>query len=397
MSEMKKMFPVAEIHWRNKLRNFGFMDPSVVERHWKNTCTSYTNVLLDPESNVVRLLGPEITQPIAISLHDQLVVERLLKDGYRFDSRPLWHRGDLCILKLAKRLPSYPRNNAMFAIMSVDTHLKTVIGTMKLEANDGKNIMRDVEIWDGVMSPDREVLGLSIGMVKHSHAIFESFETFVTLFHIKTQTEIRRLANLDNIMYAVDFDPRIESTNNYVLAGVCADDANSRCIATYEIGSANPLKKCSVEHLMDSEGDNAFYISYTRNGQYIVFQVLEGLGYSDEWLYNTYIFHSDTLEMIGKLRPAMTSGCHQNCIPFTKPIQSRCSDFLALPNAAKSGRRRDWDIILYRLPLQTDLTHQCRSVVLRNLRSSQDISQLPLPKKMRTFLMQAIPHQERER
>ena len=396
MSKISVMHPVAEIHWRSVIRRFGFTDSSCVERHWNKSCTNYTNVLLDPDTCVLKLLGPENTEPLSVSLAEHSGIKELLEDGYKIDSRPLWRRSDLCILKAAKRLPSYPRNNAKFAIIGIDTYLKLVLGMLKLETNDGKDVMRDIEIWDGIMSRNKEVMGLSVGMVKHSHAIFEAFETFVTIFDVHSQNEIKRYNHLDNIMCAIDFDPRIGGVN-YAIAGVCADNAHSRYLATYMLNCDEPLKKRSIETLIDSEADNEYYLSYTRDGQFIVLQVLEGLGYSDEWLFNTYIFNSDSLDIIGKLRPSMASGCHPNCTPLTRPIQSCCGDFLALPNAAGTKKRRDFDIIIYRLPCQVNLMHQCRSVLLRNLRSVNDINKLNLPSKLTDFLADALSHEDREK
>ena len=395
MSKINVMHPVAEIHWRSAIRRFGFTDSSCLERHWNNTCTNYTNVLLDPDTYLLKLLGPENTEPLSIPLSEHNGIKQLLQDGYRIDSRPLWRRADLCILKVSKRLPSYPRNNAKFAIVGIDTHLKLILGILKLETNDGKDTMRDIEIWDGIMSKNKEVMGLSIGMVKHSHAIFEAFETFVTIFDVNTQNEIKRYSHLDNIMCAIDFDPRVGGTN-YAIAGVCADNAHSRYIATYGLNCDSPLKKRSIESLIDSEADNEYYLSYTRDGQFLILQVLEGLGYSDEWLFNTYIFNSDTLHVTGKLRPAMASGCHPNCTPLTRPIQSCCGDYLALPNAANTKKRRDFDIMIYRLPCHVNLMHQCRSVLLRNIRCVGDINKLNLPQKLIDFLADALPHEDRE-
>ncbi len=395
MSRVNMMHPVAELHWRSAIRRFGFTDASCVERHWNNTCTNYTNVLLDPEAYDLKLLGPENTEPVSISLAEHAGIRKLLQEGYKIDSRPLWRRADLCVLKVAKRLPSYPRNNAKFAIVGVDTYLRAVLAVVKLEGNDGKDTMRDIEIWDGILSKNKEVLGLSVGMVKHSHAIFEAFETFVTIFDVNAQMEVKRYVHSDNIMCAIDFDPRVDGAD-YAIAGVCADSAQSRHLATYAGYGDSPLKRRSIESLADSEADNQYYLSYTRNGQFIILQVLEGLGYSDEWLFNTYIFNSDTLDIIGKLRPAMVSGCHPNCTPVTRPILSCCGDYLALPNARNSKAKNDYDIIIYRLPCQVNLMHQCRSVLLRNLLRCSDIRQLNLPKKLVDFLAEALLHEDKK-
>lgn len=398
MSESKlvQLQPAAELHWRGAVRRFGFTDTASLERHWSAACTNYTSVLLDSASCDLTLLGPGETEPVSMSLSHHEGVRELVREAYKVDSRPLWRRGELCVLKFAKRLPSYPRNNAKFAILGVDTYWKQVLCVLKLRSSDGKDTMRSVEIWDGILSKNKDVLGLSIGLLKHSHAIFDTFETFVTIFDVTTQEEVRRYSHLDNIMCAIDFDPRVEG-KNYAIAGVCAEDAHSRYLATYTWRSDLPVKKRSVDFLLDLEADNQYYLSYTRDGRFVVLQILEGLGYSDEWLFNTYLFNSDSLDIVGKLHPALASGCHPSCTPVTRPVQSNCGDFLALPSAGTSRRRRDVDISVYRLPCRVNLQHQCRSVVLRSLRRpSADLTRLHLPRRIVHFLAEALPFDGRK-
>lgn len=131
-----------------------------------------------------------------------------------------------------------------------------------------------------------------------------------------------------------------------------------------------------------------FCARYSRDGNYLILQKITENMLGAYCYADSYVFNSNTLKLLkhydSSLQPLSTR-CQTNYIP----LFSKCGSRICMQSQDTNGEAC---ICIYQLPRPISLQEQCRISILQNIQSCTAIHRLPLPSRLRNFLL-FVPEQ----
>ena len=280
---------------------------------------------------------------------------------------------------MSRSLKGHPGS---FVLVCVDILKLQTLATVMVNGRGGKTDFHHVEVYNVARNTNGNLIALSVGMIHESDFLHEAFENVVIIYDCDRRMEVCRV-DIGHMIAAVAFDPR-SSNAQFSIAGMPERDG-TRSLTTFSLQSEKAIRSTSIQGMIDIEGETQVELSYSQQGSLLILQVLEPVGYSQEWMYNTYVYDADTMTPIARCSPSLLLACHMQCTPIAAPLVSACGTFMALGNYC-ANQKADPPMKVYRLPCQLDLMKQCRSVILRSIPDPGAIQHLPLPKPLKSFL-----------
>jgi hypothetical protein len=385
------LYPIAEIHWKTAIRRYGFHESSVLEQQWSSGCSQRILFYWDHLNTAIRAeIGGQLVSTIPYK--HSYEVYNLHKDGYQIKKTLHCKDDRLGVFSLTKQGQGSERK-LKHAIVVVDILERSIISCMDIKSSDGKEFLHHIEVWECDISKDGRFVTMAIALMTDDSFIHDACENYVTIYDRKLNREVKRYWNWDNVVCSLAFDPRY-SHKRYAIVGMRQKIGQKSSLSTYSFGSDEPTQTFSVEEFIDREGETYFHICYSKDGAFLIMQVIENVAYSREWMYTTHIFNSDTLQRLSCCRPTVAPSCHTECVPRTVPLLSICGTYMALGSyEGKQKKSGSAEIEVYRLPPQLGLKEQCRALILRTVREQNDALSLPLPNMLINYLMWKPPDQ----
>ena len=381
------LFPIAELHWGKAIRRYGFQEPETLEHQWTSYCNDRIKFNLDRNRNQICACVGE-HDPQLINYEHCLKLHTLLREGYRV-KKTVFCRDDkvgvMCLIGKG-HLNNENQKRRKHAVVAVDVTMGTVISCLEVKTSDGKENICDLEVWECDISPDGRLVVMAIAIMMDENFAQDSCENFVSIYDRMYNREVRRVWNWDNVICGVAFDPRWNH-DQYALVGMRQTLKEKTALGLFEVRKKQPIRKVPIHHMIDRDGETYFQLRFSKDGEFLILQVIENIAYAREWSYKTLIYSTETLQLLCKCQPTAAISCHVDCVPRTFPILSTCNSHMALSSfRGKPNQSRTIDIDLYRLPIRLNLKHICRMNIISSMRDISNISRLPLPTSMKLYL-----------
>lgn len=379
---------MAEIHWKNATRHFGFNESAVLERQWTTGCSQRITFIADHRNiAITATIGENV---ISIPYRQSYKLYSLLREGYHFDKTLHCKDDRIGVFGLTKQR-EHPHQNKKHVLICVDIEEKTILACMEVKSSDGREYLHHIEVWECDISKDGHYVAMAVALMSGHSLIHDACENFVSIYDRKLSREIKRYWNWDHVVCSLAFDPRYQHSQ-YAIVGMRQHIGEKSCLAIYSLEDDKPLRQFPVEQFIDREGETYFHICFSKDGAFIIMQVIDNVAYSREWMYTTYIFNSDTLQKLSCCRPTVAPSCHTECVPRTVPILSICGTYMALGSfKGKKKKSGSAQIEVYRLPPQIGMKEQCRAAILRTVKEQDHVLRLPLPTMLVNYLMWKPP------
>lgn len=392
------LHPVAELHWKTVIKKYYFTEPEQLEIQWTSGCHEHIKFMCNPSRCEItatwRTSGVTSTSVVACRSHFHM--QSLIADGY-IPYKTLYCKDErLAVFSMIKSSRDVRKKN--YAIVCLDVESRQVLACLPIKSSDQKECLNHVEVWSCDLSQDGHYLGMAVSLMAEENFFHQSCENFISIFDVVNNREVKRVWNWNPICSSIAFDPR-GTNDRFALVAMQQTLSEEDCsLATYDLDVLDcktlqrPVNRCLVNSMIDEDGETCFQVSYSREGYYIILQAMENVAYAREWLCNTYIYQSDSLQLLFKCHPTVALACHIDCRPRTRPILSSCGCYMALGSfQSKQTRLGSVDIEIYKLSAILDLRHQCRVAILRAIATPAEISQLPLPRMLLNYLMWLAP------
>lgn len=291
-------------------------------------------------------------------------------------TQPLCVRDGIAVFPALPRTGDASRKTAD-RLFCVDTNSGAQLGIAYIGAY---NDLSTLEVTDCCISAD----GTYVAMVINMTSNYGNNSSRVVVYEATSWREVYMLTvNGGKRAVALDFHPRFENSRLSVAYHMNADYCVS--VSSYDM-PRHRTERCETVNFSSDVDDGSHTLAYSKGGAFIVMQLISALWRSQESFCETLVIDSETLRVLYRCEPTFVWLCHNECLSVVRPTFSECGDYFALCSCDDSNKDAP-NTRVFRLPVTVQLGAQCRVAILKCLTDSNDVKTLPLPEKLKEYIL----------
>lgn len=183
----------------------------------------------------------------------------------------------------------------------------------------------------------------------------------------------------------IAFDPR---SGHSTIAIANFENTNQETVAhelvIYSLNQKRVIQRSSLP--LSTIIGSQFNLVYSKDGRFLILQKLTDNRFGISAYCDMYFFEVEKLNLV-KYFTTMLPGLFRVCLVNYKPVFSHCGSYMRLLDHRVDGQTEAVTVQIYQLPLALNLQCQCRRIILQHMLKVEDVKYLPLPPKLKKFLL----------
>ena len=363
----------------NDERDVTFTARQTFKQKIAESCTWDSHISVDKQTCQITTFSANKGR--TFSYKEKSSIQQLLEDDFLISTTWTFKEEDVGVLSIMK---SDPKTDLIdVCLLFCDMVHEVLIGIFPVRY-EGQELIRHVEMFSCQLSPDGQVVGFVLGVIPASQSEQEECQSQVYFFDTTLWIMIRSFQSSQAISPALSFDPRFHHSR-VVIAGLLGDNGDELPMTmTFCLKSGRFLHTQHVD-LFDMDGDSTLQISHTIDGQHLIFQVIEWIGYGQEFMYRTYVLDPDTFHVRMRCKSLLVMSCHTECFPYVFPVVFPHCRQMAL--VCKEPGNKSFLTELSTLPPPLNLKSTARRTILESLKDPlSGINQLNVSDSLKKYL-----------
>ena len=341
-------------------------------------CHHLAAFLLPPAAEPVRSLS-RTPQGREIRLSTREAKDGSLTIQSATPTQPLCVRDGLAVFSSLHHASDVPQASRKTPnrLVCVDTGTRAQLGTAYV---GGSNDLSTLEVPDCCISAD----GTHIAIVINLTSNYVQNSSRIVVYDATNWREVYGLVmNANKRAVAFAFHPSFRHSRLSVAFHATTDGCLS--VVSYDLPHRRTIQCETIKSLCDAD-DTSYTLIYSKGGAFIVMQLISAVWRSQDSLCETLVVDSETLRVLYRCEPVLVSLCHNECLSTVRPTLSECGGYFSF-NACEESSKKAHSTRVFRFPVTVQLGSQCRVAILKCLNDSNDVKTLPLPDKLKDFLL----------